>query len=354
MLNRLNYLKSKSRIFIIVLTAGLFLLGCGNDSDQKAAEPPVAVRISKPKIQTLQERMSYIGTIHPQKEVQIIAQVQGTVEELPYREGQRISRGDVLVEISAPEILARVDRLTAERNYWCNRFAEDQRLVEKGALAPVQAEASQRACKSARAALSEGQSQLEKTAEKAPFSGEVLNWFVEPGQSMMPGQPVLLIGSDLLEIQVDVIEEDLQRGLKAEMPVEIQLNPGQRISAAISEISPISSGSARTFRVTVPLPAGVNSGIRKGVSVRIEFILKSGKDVLTVPLNAVADFDRNPHLFLVSGNTARKQPVKIGVQERGWVEVNFPWNGEDWVAVTNLGGLSDGAPVFAVRQEEVK
>ncbi len=346
----------KLKLFVmwVILVPMLVNFSCSKGVEEKQAEVPVAIRVMKPVIQTMENRMTYIGTVHSQQEVQVIAQVQGTVQHLPFEEGARISRGAVIAELSAPEIQAKVERLTAERDYWCNRWEEDKRLVEKEALAPEQAQSSERACKSARAALAEAKSQLEKTEEKATFKGEVLTWFVEPGQSVMPGQPILLIGNDPLEIQVDVVEEDLQRGIRVGMPVEVKVGKQTSFSSKVSEISPISSGPTRTFLVKLPVPATIKLNLRKGSSVRTLFIMESKKDVITVPVNAVAGKDTDPHIFLVSQNTAKRQKVQVGIEQQGWIEVDFPWNGEDWVAVTNLGSLEDGARVFAVKQEEVK
>lgn len=352
-----KFVKLSKQILIVLGVLMIPLLmnsGCSKGTDEKSEEAPVAIRVIQPVIKTMENRMSYIGTVHSRQEVRVIARVQGTVRNLPYEEGARIRRGEVIAELSAPEIRAKVERLTAERDYWCNRWEEDKRLVEKEVLAPEQAQVSERACKSARAALAEAQSQLDKISEKAPFNGEVLKWFVEPGQSVMPGQPILLIGDDPLEIQVDVVEEDLQRGVQSGMPVKIEVGQEFSFSSKVSEISPISSGPTRTFVVKVPVPPSVKLNLRKGSSVRTIFIIESKKDVITVPVNAVADEDTDPHIFLVSQNTAKRQEVKVGIEQQGWIEVDFPWNGEDWVAVTNLGSLTDGSRVFAVKQEEVK
>jgi len=298
----------------------------------------------------MEERVSYIGTVQSKSEVRLIAQTQGTVRTLPVSEGGSFSTGDLLVQISAPEIEASVQRLTAERDYWKRHHETDTRLVEKGALAPEQAQSSERAYRSASAALSEAQAQLAKTALTAPFSGVVLNWFVQPGQPVMPGQPLLLIGDGRREVHVDVVEEDLGRGIRPGIAVDLYPGDGEPLRSELAEIAPVSTGQTRAFRAKIPLTAtGIHAaGLRKGSSIRAEFLLRSQKHAVTVPVQAVVDRDSSPHLFLITDGKAVSQSVTVGIAQRGRVAVDFPWNGSDRVATTNLGSLTDGTVVYAV------
>jgi len=349
-------IKSFQRLFLIssIVIILIMLWSCSNNPDEHTAIRPVAVRTAKPVVMDLGSRLSYMGTVHSQKEVKVIAQTQGKVISLPFEEGSKVNPGDVVARIDAPELRAVVKRLQAEKDYWCRRYEADQRLVAAEALPQEQMESSKRACLNARAALAEAESRLAKTVEKSPVRGEVLKWFVEPGQSVMPGQPLLLLGNDNLEIHAEVIEEDLQRGIAVETPAEIETGTGNRFRTKVSEIAPMSSGFSRTFTVKLPVPKSYAQNLRKGASVNINFILKVSEGAIALPLNAIADRDNNPHIFLIKDERAIQQPVKLGLEQDGWIEVSFPWNGKDAVAISNLGSLADSIPVFSVPVKEVR
>jgi membrane fusion protein (multidrug efflux system) len=336
---------------------------------EAAAPAPIAIRVQMPEYRALEQRISYVGTAYSRQEVPINARVQGTLAELPVAEGEFFGSGTVLARLDAPEMVAAVSRLRTEYEYWSERHATDARLVEQGALAPEQAATSARAMRTAEAGLEEAEANLAKTVVTAPFDGAVLSWRAEIGQPIMPGQPILLIGDAVREIRVDVVEEDLARGIEVGTAVDLRLGPDAYLRSAVSEISPASSGPARTFSVTVPFPeiagvAGTASGgtssptefplPRKGSSVTTEFVVEELDETLAVPQRAIADRDGTPHIFVVSDGVAHRHPITPGIDLGGWVAVDFPWNGSDTVAVTNLNGLRDGAAVYAVMTEEAR
>ena len=264
------------------VAAVMLVAGCGlvsDDGEESAAEEqpreerPVAVRVVSPEYRTLEQRMSYVGTVHAGREVQVISRIQGTVAEQAYAEGERFETGALLAALDSPELEAAVARAEAERDYWCRKHEADERLADRGALPPEEAEASARACRSARASLAEAQAQLDKTRVKAPFTGEVLDRLAEPGEPLMPGQPVVLIGNPGREVRIDVVEEDLERGVTVGTEASMRLGAERIVESVVRKVSPASAGPARAFEVTVPIPAGAGEQPRKGASIRVDFIL---------------------------------------------------------------------------------
>jgi membrane fusion protein (multidrug efflux system) len=357
----------RTTLKIIVISLILVIPGCsGKDAGQPASKSgmeqesnnsrrPVAVRIESPRIMTLEQRISYIGTIYARQEIPIIARVQGTLAEIRFREGEAFPANAVLARLDSPEMEAMVERLEAEVDYWSRRHETDKRLVDQGALAQEQSDASERAIRSARASLDEAKAQLAKTVITAPFEGTVLEWPAETGQPVMPGQQLILIGDSSREIRVEVVEEDLDRGIKAGTPAELMLSAGKPVTASVASISPVSSGKGRTFSVTIPVPDGIGGTLlRKGTSIRTDFIAGRQSNVVAVPTRAIADRDGNPHLFVITGETAHRIDVKLGISRDGWIAADFDWNGNDPVAVTNLNSLKTGTPVYSVMTEGSK
>ena len=347
----MNIVKTK-RFILFILSALIFLQSCKEGREETAEIKPIAIRVVKPQITNLQEKISYVGTLHAHREVKIISRVQGTLLSLPAAEGTGVKKGQVIARIYAPELDATVQRLQAEVDYWSRRYQADQRLEAEKAIPPEQVAMSRRAYLSAKASLEGAQSNLNKTIEKAPFSGEVLKWLVDPGQPVMPGQPILILGDNSTEVQVEVIEEELKRGLKTGTPVILYKKDGTVVETKVREVAPQASGFSRTFVVKISVPQSLKNEWRKGESVKLDFILKSAPHAVAVPVEAIADRDGNPHIFLVREGKAYRQDVQPGIQQGNLVQVDFPYNGQDLVAVTNLGLLKDSIPVFTVQTGE--
>ncbi len=348
----MNFVKTKMWV-LFMASVFMAVLGCSKGKENIRESAPVAIRVVKPERVSLKDKISYVGTVQAHREVRVISRVQGTILSLPVAEGNKVHKGQVVARIFAPELDATVRRLQAEVDYWKRRYEADQRLEKEKAIPPEQVAMSKRAFLSASAALEGARANLDKTVERAPFDGEVLKWLVDPGQPVMPGQPVLILGDNQTEVQVEVIEEDLKRGLRVGTPVLLFRKDGSTLESQVREIAPQASGISRTFIVKVAVPQKQSQGWRKGESVRTEFVLKSAPNALAVPVDAIADRDVQPHIFLVREGKAFRQEVTVGIQQGNLVQVDFPYNGQDEVAVTNLGLLKDGIPVFTVETGEV-
>jgi len=340
--------------FIVFVIISFNFTNCSRDPKEQAAAQPVAVRVTKPVITDIESRLSYMGTVRANSEINVVARVQGTLISLPKAVGTRVNQGDMVAELDVLDLNAIVERFQSDLDYWSSRYESDKRLVEAEALPSEQAEASRRAFRAAKAMLAEAKAKLTKAKEFSPIRGRVLSWLAEPGQHLMPGQPILLLGNDDLEIHVEVVEEDLRRGVKVDIPVNLLNWQGNKFQSRVSEVSPIASGPTRTFTVRIPVPKNEVKDIRIGASMRMDFILKSSLNCVALPVEAISQEGGRSHIFLIQQATAKKQSVTIGIEQEGLVEVIFPWNGKDQAAISNLNSLSDGTPVFPVEVKEVR
>lgn len=343
---------SCGRLFVLaalLAVIGTAIAGCSMSATDTSEQRPIAVRITRPLVIDLDSRVSYVGSVHSAREIQVIAQIQGSVAALPVPEGGTARRGDVILRIDAPDLQAAVDRAGAERDYWRGHHEANLRLVEVGAVSREQVEVSRRAYRAAQASLLVAETHLQKGVERSPVNGTVLSWMVETGQHVMPGQPVLALGDANREVHIEVVQEDLERGIDVGTRAAVS-SPSGKVTSVIRDISPRSTGSARTFSVKVPLPSSLD--LRWGSSVGVDFIQDSRAQSTAVPTESLVERDGTSGIFLVRDGEAVWQSVVPGIRQDDLVEVSFPWNGQDAVATSNLFSLEDGVPVFAVMDKE--
>lgn len=344
--------------------AGLALLGgsCARDEpespDQAAA---VAVRVSTVTQQDLAERIGYVGTVHSRREVKVLAQTAGAVLSLE-PEGEAIREGSTVARITAPEIAAQSSRMHAEvkraqteRDFLCETYETDRKLVAAGAITSRKVALSKKACDAATAALTAAQAGARevgarrgKTSEQAPFGGFVLQWLVEPGQNVMPGMPLLLIGSHDLEVRVQVAERDLESGIREGNPAMVRFGKESR-RLQVSRVAPMATGPGRTFEVKIPLPEELEVAPAHGTSTRVDFLVGEAASSIAVSEKALTKVDGADVVFVIDDKRAREVKVIAGIRDRGLIEVEGDVAVGAWVAVSNLELLQNGAHVFAVR-----
>jgi len=340
----------------MALSAGLLLLnaaGCANRTELPPPAP-IPVRTAEVRRADMEQQIAYLGTVHSEREILVTARLQGSVTRLPYREGDQVAAGDPVVELSAPDLHAATERLRADDIYWSSRLAADRRLALSGAIPQEQVAATTRAAASAAAALAEVEARHAWTREPAPIAGVVLQWRTEPGQHVLPGQPLVLVGGTAREIRIPVVEEDLRRGIGPGLRARVTTGGGAAFVAAVSEVAPAAHGTSRAFSVTIPVPPEHARDLRHGESAQVRFLVREEPDAAAVPLRALVDRGVAPHVYLVAAGRVQRWPVTLGVEQDGWIAITPPPPARARVAISNLEALVDGAVVFAVADDEVR
>jgi RND family efflux transporter MFP subunit len=350
---------------ILLLFAPLALGGCQRGAvaaESPAEPPPTAVRTVLPRAGTLEEGLDYVGTVQARREVRVMAQVPGTVARLHVAEGDAVGQGVPLLELAAPDLEARVRRLEAdvrraraEADHRCAVSETDRRLLESGAITRLAADGSALACESARAGalaagagLDEARALRARTQERAPFDGRVLQQLVEPGQAVMPGQPLLVVGDEGVEVRVRVTEADIRRGIVQGTPVRLSLAGGATFRTEVATIGPVATGPMRTTEVVVSLPGDTGARLHHGTSVDVTFVLGETPDAVAVPQPAILEDAAGPFILLVEADRVRRHRITPGTRAGGWVAVAPPPPTDTPVALGDVARLEDGARVYPV------
>jgi HlyD family secretion protein len=358
--NVLRSIKQVSTYF--AMATGLGAAACSSPAPV-AAEPPLAVRITEVRRTDLAEEVRYIGTVRSVREVTVLARVAGTLDALPVAEGASVRSGEVLARIETPDLAARtsqaaseLERARSERDYLCATHETDLRLLEAGAVSQAQVDASGRACRAARSSVaaagarrSEVGSVLDRRVERAPFAGRVLEHLAESGEAVVQGRPLLLLGDDVLEIEVEVNEHDLALGIQPGTPAVVRPRGEGALRSSVRDIAARAHGPSRTIAVRVDLPEGTSA--RHGTSAEVSLELARAERVTAVPVDAVTLEHDGTVVYVIEDGLARRQRVEVGIRDDGWIAVQPDLEPGATVAVSNLGALVDGARVYAVGDE---
>jgi RND family efflux transporter MFP subunit len=249
---------------------------------------------------------------------------------------------------------AEVRRAQTERDFLCETYETDRKLGAAGAITMRQVDMSKKACDAATAALSAARAgsrevgaTRSKSTEQAPFDGLVLQWLVEPGQNVMPGMPLLLLGNRDLEVRVQVAQRDLERGVHAGIPAMVR-SGGEVHRLQVSGVGPMATGPGRTFEVILPLPAELKMAPAHGTSMRVDFLVAEAANSIAIPEKALAKVNGADIVFVIDDERARAVKVAPGIRDRGLIEIQGDVAVGAWVAVSNLDLLQNGLHVFAV------
>lgn len=314
----------------VVVVLGVVVAATVAGRDKDVAK----VTTEKVRKMDLVSTVSGNGRIQAKVKVDISSQVMGQIVVLAVREGDRVKKGDFLLQIDKTQYDANaraqqggLDALFAQRD--ADRASVDQarrdwdrerknfeskisseQVLQKARLAfdaaRAQLMATERRIEQSRAQLAANKDSVAKTRLLAPMDGIVTARPVEAGENAVVGTmnnagTVLLTISDMsvVEAQMEIDETDIPRvrvGQKAKMTIDA--HPGEKFDGVVWEIggSPITKSalgtdaSAVNFKVKVQIhnpPPDLRPGF--SVSGEIETDRKAAALAIPIPALVVAD-----------------------------------------------------------------
>jgi len=318
------------------------------------------------------------GTIEAHRRAKLSPEVGGRAVSIPYREGDRVEAGAVVLELDAAlekeEIALRRRQLAsasaeaeraclaadrAEREVTRNRRLAADELVAEDVLDGLESAAreAEAACAAARASRDSAEAAIrvarESAAKKtlvAPFSAVVADVSVEVGEFTTPSPPAVPVppvidlydpASIYVSLPMDEVDSaSLRTGLPAR--VTIDSYPGRAFPGAVARVAPYVldvEAQNRTVEIDVELDdAAFASTLLPGTSADVEVILEARDDALRIPTAALLTGDK---ALVVEGETLVERELEIGLR--------------NWDFVEARSGLSEGERVVtSLDREEVR
>jgi RND family efflux transporter MFP subunit len=332
---------------------------------EQGGPPPGLVRFGETQQQTLQQRYPAVGRLQAVQRSTVAAQVEGQIVKAPLIEGQTVVRGqllavldDDLLQADMDAALAQIAAAQATVDDAVRRSRQLDDLATTGSAPQREVDAAAAALSSARSSLQAAEAQaqrvarrLERTIVIAPFDGVVIAEYVERGQWVGAGDPVVqMVSRGEIDAVVEVPERvvnDLAEGEQVELIVEPL---GLRLQGELMTVVPDGSNLARVYTAKVRLD-DQDGRLKPGMSVTANLPITREAQLLTVPRDAVLQ-------------TARGSEVWVGVPMGGPLPSGLPvpvrvlFGHEDRFAVSPLDmgtgvGLSDGTPVVVEGAERL-
>ena len=326
-----------------------------------AARPALTVTVVQPSLLRWPVRVAANGNVGAWQELSIGSQANsGRVAALPVNVGDRVKRGQVLVQLDtalAHADLAQAAAAVAEASAVLAEAAGNAQrgrdLAPTGAISQQQIDQLQTAERTAqarldaqRAAERSQQLRLRQAAVLAPDDGVVSARSVSLGAVVGAGQELMrLLRHGRVEWRAEVGATDLAR-IQPGQTVQINLPDGHSAAGVVRLIAPTVDAASRNGLVYVDLP---NAGSAKpGMFARGEFVLGESPG-LTLPQTALLLRDGFSHVFVLGADSrVRQQKVVVGRRLGDRVELLSGLAADAKVAASGVGFLADGDAVRVV------
>jgi RND family efflux transporter MFP subunit len=335
------------RALEILTILGLGLAACSGHEPPKAEEPPVGPATEVRTAEALRSEgtsdVAVPGTVHARERAALSARLPASVTELPYREGQWVKAGAVVVRLDDAALRAAVVAAEAGVRAAEADLERTQTLLERGAATARELEQVTAAASGARAQLTGAKDNLSYAVLRAPFPGRIAARRVNVGDVVNPGMPLVEIeGEGGLELRAAVASEIaalLRPGAEVTAHVDGQERP---LTATVTAVAP--SGDPTTHRFEVKADLASAPGLRSGLFARLVVPGVAAEARITVPAAAVFERGGLTGVFVVSESRARLRWVAAGARDGDRVEIRAGLEPGERV-VLEPAGLADGTRV---------
>jgi RND family efflux transporter MFP subunit len=375
----------------VLVLAGVAWGVWGRSSDTGAAaaggaalgRPTMTVELGSAVRGTMADIITVVGSLEGEASVEVSSKVNGRLEDVAVRIGDRVAKGALLAKVEAREIQEQVNqaqasfevaRATVRQREADLKFAQtnldrsrslfERQLLPRQTLddADARHQSSQAQLELAKAQFNQAQSRLDElkitlgaTEIRSPVNGFVGKRLLDPGAFVSSNTTVVsMVQIDRVRLVANVVEKDLRR-VRVGSPADVEVDafPGEIFHGRVARLAPVLDPATRTAQMEVEVANG-DFRLKPGMYSRVRLTVATKPQALTVPVNAVVTIEGRRGVFQVTdgagaGAGAAKEadfvPIQTGLEDGVRIEVLGGLSDQARVVTTGAAALRDGDPV---------
>lgn len=288
-----------------------------------SAPPPVLVEVGSVTRESITDVVDLVGQLEAEESVMIKPETEGTIESIEFREGARVSAGDLLFRLRDDEQEARLREAQAGLTMAQHDYERAKTLRSRHTISQAELDRAQSNWLQAQAERDLAEVMLRRTEIHAPFDGVLGARLVAPGDRVDRETALVRIESvDRLRL-VFTVPEIAVGVARPGIPVTVEVAPlpDQTFSGEVYFVAPSLDTSTRRLLLKAWVP-NEEGRLRPGLFANIRVQIARHEDVLTVPETAVAYDAKGSHVWRVNQDgRAERVPVEVGIRQGGRAEI---------------------------------
>lgn len=321
--------------------------------DSAAATQPPAVGVADVITRELGRQFESVGDVLADESVDLAALVTERVTRIPFHEGERVARGELLIQLDdrSERYELQAARVTLEQAQ--REYERLKTLSERGALSRQQFDAQRTLLESAQVDVARLQEALSDRAITAPFAGVVGLRNLSVGALVTPGE-VLVTLDKLDSVKVDfTLPERYLTELAVGVPVTATsvAYPGRRFAGRIVALDTRLAAETRSVvaRARFDNPDLL---LRPGMLLALTFSTPAERHLI-VPESALQSEGDSHYVYRITGEAdaphVERVAVRVALREPGWISLRPAGDATlaagDRVVVSGQQKLRDAAQV---------
>ncbi len=310
---------------------------------QAASKLPVEVLLIKSG--SLDNKLIVTGSVLANESLELTSEESGKITGLYFKEGKRVKKGELLLQINDEEIRAQLEK--EKYNQKLNQDIENRqrKLLEKDAISQEEYDNALNRLNTNTADLKLLEAQLDKTQITAPFEGVIGLRYISDGAYITPNTIVAtLYNISPAKIEFAVpgrYSTQVRPGQKILFTIE---NDTQDFEGEVYAIEPRIDPTTRTLKIRA-LAENTKGLLLPGQFVKVGLILSSVSNAILVPTEAVIPDLNNHKVFVMEGGKAKEVKVETGMRTETKLEILSGLKPGDSLITTGILQLRSGMAV---------
>jgi membrane fusion protein, multidrug efflux system len=342
---------------LLLLGAGI-LPGCRGANDAAPTHRGIpAVTVVHPVRRDMARHVTMTGDVLGIRQAELTAKVPGFIDKIYVDRGALVHQGQLLATLTYPEQEALYKKAKANLELAELNYKREQKLAELHVVAEQDLDNARETFQAAKDDLDSQATLYSYRNIRAPFDGYIIRRNFDPGHLLTINggdtSPLFVIAdTSTARVFVYVPEEDigvLRTG--TDVSVTTDAYPGKKFRGTVTRVAEGLDPATRTMQTEVDI-ANPEGELKPGMFARVNLLLYSHPDALTLPAGAVLRGEDGSFVYTVNNGRAHRRRVQTGLQEGDTVEVTGGIGDQTQVVSSGWELLDDNLPVRVALTQE--
>jgi membrane fusion protein (multidrug efflux system) len=284
--------------------------------------------VAKVETMTLVDETQAVGSLRSLQGVMLRPEVGGRVKQIFFNDGQRVRKGQLMVQFEDQLQVAQLSQAKAELSIAEANHKRNQELVTQNFISKRSLDESGAALEVSRAKLALADATLQRLKVLAPFDGITGLKQVNVGDYLKDGADMVNV-EDMDAVLLDFrLPERFQAKIRAGQKAQLTIDalPGRPFTAIVQAIDPLIEASGRSVGVRGCID-NRQQQLRPGMFARVNAVFGSRDNALVIPEEAIIPQGGRAFVVkVVAGDkpdtlVSERVAVKVGLRQPGKVEI---------------------------------
>lgn len=303
----------------------------------------VTAYIVKPE--KISNEITAAGTIRANEDVQLQPELSGKVTQINFKEGSKVSKGQLLVKINDADFQAQYKKLQLQQSLADQTMQRQKQLLAINGISQQEFDLAQSDYNTIKADMDYQMAQILKTEIKAPFDGVIGLKNISEGAFVSPSTIIASI-QQIDPVKIDfAVPERYFPYLKKDGEVIFSIEGvKEKLKGQIYAVEPKIDLATRSVQIRAICPNS-KGNIYPGAFAQVKIVLSDIDDAFMIPTESLIPDVSGQKVFILKKGKSAYSRVETGIRTDAKIQITKGLNAGDTVLTTGVMQLKEGASV---------